>query len=229
MAEQHLWFYQKSTLLTVVDEGPFTDNQLLQLAKECKISLNTAIRSPTRTKNQWINADKVSALAVAINQAKLDADARKTIEIEERRKHKRELAIIAQEQKLEAAKTKNEQRAIVARKAEAIEQRPQLLPALVEPGKYTPVGHSQTTVVVQQNESNAVPVLLNIFLWPGLGQLVQGRAGAGIVIMMIWFGALISICAGIGLFLAPVVWLIAVIDAALYKKPSNVIVVNTRN
>lgn len=84
MAEPHVWFFQKSTLMNVVDEGPFTDQQMYQLAKEGKLTLKTAIRSPTRTKNQWISLKQVPALVVAINEGGAEAAATKQREAEER-------------------------------------------------------------------------------------------------------------------------------------------------
>lgn len=79
----------------------------------------------------------------------------------------------------------------------------------------------QVNVIVNQptqsGESNTVAVLLNIFLFPGLGQLVQGRAVAGIVWMFSWVVSLILIFALIGLFIAPLVWILAIVDAATYR------------
>lgn len=87
MAEslQHVWYYQRTSLLTVVDEGPFSDQQMMVLAKEGKLKLDTPVRSPTRTKNNWIAAESVPAIAIAINQRELDLiDKRRKTEEEKR-------------------------------------------------------------------------------------------------------------------------------------------------
>ncbi len=74
---------------------------MLALANDGKLSLTTLIRSPTRTKNQWINVDKVSALAVAVNQAKLDAATKKKSDAEELRQRKLELVSVRAQHKRE--------------------------------------------------------------------------------------------------------------------------------
>jgi TM2 domain-containing membrane protein YozV len=75
-------------------------------------------------------------------------------------------------------------------------------------------------VVVNQpieSHSNTVPVLLNFFLLPGLGQLVQGRVLAGLFWMFCWVVSFVLIFVLIGIVLAPLVWILAIVDAALYR------------
>jgi TM2 domain-containing membrane protein YozV len=220
---KHIWYYQRTTLLTVIDEGPYTDQQMLILAKDGKLKLSTAIRSPTRTKNHWISAETVPAIAVAINQAALDAEAKKKDEWEASRKKRQELALVDQQHRMKAAALANEQLALkVAKEREerAQIQKPELLPALPHPSRfqdYSPGIQQQTTVIVQQNQSNTAAVLLNIFLIPGLGQMTQGRAGIGLVLMLLWFAGIATACMGVGIIIMILVYLIAAVDAASFK------------
>jgi TM2 domain-containing membrane protein YozV len=83
----------------------------------------------------------------------------------------------------------------------------------------------QQVVIIQQattyqppRQSNAVPVLLNAFLLPGLGQLVQGRMLAGFVFLGLWFISWAALLVFIGVLMLPVVWLISIVDAASYHQ-----------
>jgi len=117
MSEQtttHIWFYQRQTMLNPVEEGPFDEKQMLQLAKAGTFSLGTAIRSPTRTKNQWMKLEQVSALALVVNQAKIDEDAKKRAAADEKRARKEELAAAKQLAKAEAEKARALERQSVA-------------------------------------------------------------------------------------------------------------------
>jgi hypothetical protein len=67
-----------------------------------------------------------------------------------------------------------------------------------------------------------VAVLVNIFLFPGLGQLIKGEVGKGILFMIIWIvlevTTILTLFIGIGFILLiflPIVWVWFVVDAAL--------------
>ena len=64
--------------------------------------------------------------------------------------------------------------------------------------------------------SNVAAAICSFFI-PGLGQLVQGRLGAGLVFLFADFVAFILCFVGIGFFLLPVIWIWAVVDAAIYQ------------
>lgn len=55
--------------------------------------------------------------------------------------------------------------------------------------------------------------LLGSFFVPGLGQLINGEVAKGILLFGIWCLALLLIIILVGLLIAPVVWLWAMVDA----------------
>jgi hypothetical protein len=67
-----------------------------------------------------------------------------------------------------------------------------------------------------------IAVLVNIFLFPGLGQLIKGEVGKGILFMTIWIvlevTTILTLIVGFGFLLIlvlPIVWIWFVVDAAL--------------
>jgi TM2 domain-containing membrane protein YozV len=88
------------------------------------------------------------------------------------------------------------------------------------------VGAAQTNVVVVQQVVQMAPqtpasntvaaVLLNMFLLPGIGQLIQGRTAVGAILLVCWIVSLVLCFFCIGWFVAPVVWLVAAVDAATH-------------
>jgi FtsZ-interacting cell division protein ZipA len=69
----------------------------------------------------------------------------------------------------------------------------------------------------RQEPSYGLPIVLNLLLWPGLGQLAQGRTLAGMFWMFSWVVSWILVLAAIGLLLVPLVYFGALIDVAMYK------------
>lgn len=67
-------------------------------------------------------------------------------------------------------------------------------------------------------ESNALPIILNILLMPGTGQLVQGRIGTGLAFIFFWILSIILILAFVGVFLAPIVFLLALVDVCQHRR-----------
>ncbi|MFN9641805.1 MAG: NINE protein [Pirellula sp.] len=108
--KQHMWYYTRQSLLHGGEQGPYTELQILELAKLGKIQLDTLLRSPTKTNNQEILAESIPKLAIAINQAEIDAEAKRQAELEQRKEEKRALA--------EKKKLANQE--IVLRKTDAI-------------------------------------------------------------------------------------------------------------
>ena len=104
----HVWYYRRTALFDFVEEGPFTQQQLIKLAAVGKLSLTTPIKSPTGTNGQWIDAEKSKALAIAINQYKIDSHAAKQQAVADKKqaaldvkRSKHELAVLAQQEKIE--------------------------------------------------------------------------------------------------------------------------------
>lgn len=71
--QKNVWYYRPPTQQVVGVEGPLTGVQLLQRAKEGKIGLNTLVRNPVATKNQWVPAEKIPSLVTAISEARNSA------------------------------------------------------------------------------------------------------------------------------------------------------------
>lgn len=218
---EHLWYYMKSGMLGETQEGPLAEPAFLELAKTGELEANTKISCPTRTKGQWILAQTIPSLMAKINEGKLNRESENNQLAKEKKAKKTEIAALKSTKKAAAAQQKQ---ANALKKIEETDQRLSAAanpPLQSSPGPAQPaqpvVINNQQTVVIQDRNSNTVPVLLNIFLWPGLGQLVQGRAIAGIFLMGSWFVSLLLCFVLVGFIIAPIVWLIALIDAALYK------------
>ncbi len=74
-----------------------------------------------------------------------------------------------------------------------------------------------TVNVPRERRSNTLAVLLNIFCWPGVGQLTQGRFFAGMFWALGFLASVFSILLIIGFFLTPIFYIGALIDAAIYR------------
>lgn len=90
--KQHLWYYNRQSLLHGGEYGPFTEPQMLELAKLGKIQLDTLLRSPTKTNNHEILAESIPKLTIAINQAKIDSKAKRLADIDQRKKEQNAIA-----------------------------------------------------------------------------------------------------------------------------------------
>ncbi len=74
------WYYQKTTLLGVHDEGPFAWSDLLKEVAHNNLKADTPIRSVTRTSNKWIRADSLPAIGNEIATHKSKEATRKRAE-----------------------------------------------------------------------------------------------------------------------------------------------------
>ena len=66
MKKQHSWIYQHQGMFASDTVGPISENQLVALAKKGEIHSNTLVASATRTKNQWVEANKFPPLSKLI-------------------------------------------------------------------------------------------------------------------------------------------------------------------
>ncbi len=112
--KQHIWFYTRQSLLNGGEQGPYTEQQMIELATLGKIKLDTLLRSPTRTQNKEILAESIPKLALAINQAEIVAEAKRQADYDERKKEQKALA--GKKRAAEAVKQK-----LVRRKENEIE------------------------------------------------------------------------------------------------------------
>lgn len=71
-------------------------------------------------------------------------------------------------------------------------------------------------VIVDHRGSQALPALASFFI-PGLGQLLQGRILAAIGWFCINAAAVASIAIAVGIVLAPLTWVMCIVDAAKFK------------
>jgi Flp pilus assembly protein TadB len=224
--ENHVWYYYRDGMLQEVEEGPFDEKQLAELAKLGKLKLNTKLRSPTRTKNQLVFAETITKLATLINQSKLDAETQKRAAAEQKAVAKQALseqrAAEKHQLELERQALRNEQ---LARKN--FEAQQQAVP--VQP-QFAVQHHGQPQVVVinnQSSSSNTMAAILNVFL-PPWGQLVQGRIAAFFIWYAIIFAAAVFIILvgiatfGFGLILGfiigPIIYILCIVDAARYRR-----------
>ncbi len=97
--KQHLWYYARQSLLRGGEKGPFTEQQMLELAKLGEIKLDTLLRSPTKTDNHEILAESIPKLAIAINQAEIDSKAKKLADKDQRKKEQNAIAYKKREAK----------------------------------------------------------------------------------------------------------------------------------
>lgn len=67
--QQHMWYYTKSGFMgSESQEGPISEQALMQLARDGGIRIDTSICSPTRTGGEWIVAQQLAKLAALINE-----------------------------------------------------------------------------------------------------------------------------------------------------------------
>lgn len=74
-----------------------------------------------------------------------------------------------------------------------------------------------TTIIVNQQPSQALPALVNVFL-PGVGQLIQGRFLACIAWWLAFAVSIALMMAVIGFVTTPILWLACIVDAARYRR-----------
>lgn len=195
----HQWFYQKKKLFAETNEGPYSDKQILQLCDQGEVSLQTLVLSPSRTKNQWVPASQINALAIRIQQRTIDVDAVKRSEAEARaiaKTEKQQRKTAEREAKLAGA---NEQQ-LSAPHAQsptlvptAVQPAPPLAPEANTPAPLSGQANQQTTIVqnnvsvggayVVNNHSIGLCVLL-AFLFGPIG-LLYGHPGKALVLILI--------------------------------------------
>lgn len=241
--QDHFWNYIKSGWAEDQIIGPVSEAVFAKMLREGSIGPKTKVMSQTRSKGAWLDVAQIPSCMKLVEQG-VEERRQKKEEAAELKRQEQEAKEQqnAKQRQLIATEKQRQQEAEEARRMEArqqlIEQQEaqrfqpaQVIPAphpayqqpivYQQPTFYQEVNSNQpvvnvTTVVVQPRQSNkALAVVLNVLLWPGLGQLTQGRVGVGIALMLSWFLSIILSFFCIGFFLLPVVWLIAVVDAAV--------------
>jgi TM2 domain-containing membrane protein YozV len=98
-------------------------------------------------------------------------------------------------------------------------------PIPTSPGRYA-AGPSPLQSIAYQPAHAYAPkspglALIASFLVPGLGQLVNGEIGKGIVFLLAYLAAIVSVVLLIGFVLVPVLWVWAMVDAYRSAKAWN--------
>ena len=239
----HQWFYIKPGMISDETVGPLTQKEFIRAVRDGKVARDGLVSSPTQTKGQWMEVQQIpKLLELWVDGKELrDADAQlKKSQREEAKRQKQarkqaeavkksaeKEAAAAQrraQQEALADEQKRQQSAEEARRQQAHELEMQQRAAMPAPQPqpapstvYVPQPAQPSTVVVQSNQSQTVPILLNLFCTPGFGQIVQGRVGTGLLIMLIFWLSIITIVGP----LIVMIW--AVIDAAKYNSTTVVV------
>ena len=89
-----------------------------------------------------------------------------------------------------------------------------------KPVPQTIVAQPQPVIVnvTAPQQSNTTPLLLNLFLLPGTGQMFcQDRVWWGLFLFLSWVASFPLMCLGIGFVTAPIIYVVAAIDVASWK------------
>jgi TM2 domain-containing membrane protein YozV len=227
----HFWHYVQSGWSEDQVIGPIAEPDFARLLRDGTVTAKSKVMSETRTKSKWLEVRQIPTCLEIVEKGRNERESQKKNEAEAKRqtrelalqekaerKQQEELIRVEEQRQLrqqEQARADHEE--LQARRHQQLmTERHQAL-MLSQPQQSAPQMIVQTNVIVHQQRSSnrGLAVLLNIFLFPGVGQLVQGKTALGIVLMISWVVSIALIfvfC--IGLLLAPIVWLIAVIDAA---------------
>lgn len=89
------WFYRKSGMLEDTTYGPLSDDAILQLAFDAKISAQTLVAHPQRTQGKWVPAKTDAALAQRLRegeQSRAQVKAAEQQRKDQQRQERQELA-----------------------------------------------------------------------------------------------------------------------------------------
>ena len=183
------WYYARTVNGVQESVGPYDEQALVDLARQSVVLPNTLLYHATHAPN-WIRADTMGEFRSAWAQVQNVAPA----------------------PILPPAATQIQQ---------PIPVQPVPVAKAVMVAKPVSPQTSTHTVVHHHHHSDegglvAAGVLLNFF-FPGLGQLVQGRVLAAILWFIAFWAAVVSIVIGIGILLAPLVWILSMVDAAMHR------------
>lgn len=219
------WHYMRKGLVRDEQIGPVDTNTLADRIRAGTIGPDTPICSAEKTHGRWVPMRtfepllRIHAEGEQARQQQVDREREAKAEAKRAERESRALA------RADSARAK------LARARAQSQRVPKLLPAEVPAERYAapaapaPVQYLQApapgasivnVTVNTPRSSNAGAVLLS-FLFPGLGQLSQGRVFAG----LFWMSA--AVVSGllcillIGFLIAPFVILGSMIDAGMYR------------
>ncbi len=180
-------------------EGPYDDNQLLELVKLGKVKAKTIVMHGEKTRGQWYEANRLPALNKLFQQLDIDKEKLK----QEKQRQKSELAIKKKELAVQQKQVKLHQSNIaLTTRSEplaqpAVQSQPHVAHGSDAPAPQLQVainqGAPQQTVVVHhvQQKSAAVAFLLAFFFGP-FGMFYSTVVGA-------------LVCLGFGLIVIPII------------------------
>lgn len=105
------WYYKREGLLDDSNEGPFSDEALLQLCFDGKVAPKTLVAHPAKTKGQWVPIERLPAAKKRFEEGELHRRQQKADD-QERKQQERE----------ENQRLKEEERRIAAHAAEVQRQ-----------------------------------------------------------------------------------------------------------
>lgn len=104
------WYWMKSGMIGDSQEGPVTDRQLMELARQGKVKPETQISSPQKTKGQWIPASRIAALVKAYDDARQEEENQRAIIAEQKQQAKATQVAARQEEKVQRNSQINQSR-----------------------------------------------------------------------------------------------------------------------
>ncbi|MDA1054861.1 MAG: PH domain-containing protein [Planctomycetota bacterium] len=107
------WYYRKIGLLDESTEGPISDAELLQLAHDGKLKLETLVCHESRTKGQWVKTGQIPAAKVQIEKGAAERQIANDEAVEAKRKEKQQKRLASEERKSAEA----ERRATIVQQA----------------------------------------------------------------------------------------------------------------
>jgi len=211
------WFYETDH----ETRGPVSTEELKERICSGKLRPHHQIKSDRRTGGKWVAMERfpqLKHLFLAAQRARHEERAKRAVE-----KRSAPRAVPAPPPAPpKAPLTRPAASELITEPAQAIatphppehaSPAPQSTPAFQPAPNHVVnvhVGHSS-------RDSNTAAVLLNAFLWPGLGHFAQGRPLAGFFWGTAFLVSLVSIFFLIGVFLAPLTYILALTDAASYR------------
>lgn len=106
--DQHQWFYLAHRTNDPI--GPITENDILELARQGKLQMDSRVASPSRTQNNWIEVRDIPGLVEAINQGESERIQAQNERLQQK-EAQREAKRLAREQRLLEKQLLAEQRA----------------------------------------------------------------------------------------------------------------------
>lgn len=242
MAAKHqvVWYYSTAGILGDKTHGPFSEQAFSELCRDGKVALEDLVCCPARHGQKWTKCADIPSIAKLIRDGKVHRERKLHSEIahlkfvklqeKEERQRQREHERIALEHQAEQRRAE-EQRLAAEQQRAAFERQQQEIQAVHQQAQASPfhrheasplkngmVRHVEYVDSPDMAARKLAAILINFLCLPGVGQLILERYLLGLFFLGGWLISLVLIPVYIGLLMAPIVWLIALIDVATYRK-----------